>query len=90
MEIASIVQKHWAFAESLAGNATDLSASVAFTVMPNGEIRDIWFDKHSGNNYLDESARNAIIKSNPLPPHPEGLNKPFITIGLRFTPQGIR
>ncbi len=90
VEIANIVQKHWAFAEALAGGATDLSAAVAFTVMPNGEIRDIWFDKHSGNHYLDESAQNAIIKSNPLPPYPKGLDKSLITIGLRFTPQGIR
>jgi colicin import membrane protein len=59
-------------------------------VMPDGEIRDIWFDKRSGNAYLDESARRAIMKSNPVIPHPEGLSKPFITVGMRFTPEGLK
>jgi colicin import membrane protein len=64
-------------------------AEVAFTVLPNGQIQDIWFDRPSGNRYLDESARRAILKSNPLPPHPKDLGRPYVTVGLRFTPQGV-
>lgn len=90
VEIAFMVQKNWAFSDSMAGNAKDLVTEIAFDVMPNGTIRDIWFDKRSGNEYLDESARRAIIKSAPLPPHPTGVILPAITVGLRFTPQGVR
>jgi len=90
VEIAYQIQKNWAYSQSLAGDGKDLSAEIVFRVMPNGEIRDIWFDKRSGSAYLDESARRAIMKSNPVSPHPEGLSKPFITVGLRFTPEGVK
>lgn len=89
VEIAYQIQKHWAFSESLAGTAKNLSAELAFTVLPDGRIQDIWFDKRSGNRYLDDSARKAVVKSNPLPPHPAGILRPTVTVGLRFTPQGV-
>jgi colicin import membrane protein len=90
MEIAWRVQKNWAFPESLAGGEKDLVVELAFTVLPNGEIRDVWFDKRSGNRYLDESAKRAVLKANPVGPHPEGISKPTITVGLRFTPEGVQ
>jgi colicin import membrane protein len=90
MDIAWRVQKNWAFSESLAGSEKNLVVELAFTVLPNGEIRDIWFDKRSGNRYLDESAKRAVLKANPVGPHPEGITKPVITVGLRFTPEGVQ
>jgi len=90
VEVAYQIQKHWAFSEQLAGGRTDLMAELAFTIMPNGEIRDIWFDRRSGNKYLDESAQKAILKSNPVRPHPTGIVKPFVIVGLRFTPKGVQ
>ena len=90
MEIAWRVQKNWAFSESLAGRDKDLVVELAFTVLPNGEIRDVWFDKRSGNRYLDESAKRAVLKANPVGPHPEGVSKSTITVGLRFTPEGVQ
>ena len=89
VEIAFQIQKRWAFSESLAGASKDLSAELAFTVLPDGRIQDIWFDKRSGNRYLDESARKAVVKSNPVPPHPAGILRPYVTVGLRFTPEGV-
>jgi len=89
-EIFSRIQKNWSFSEHLAGNRTDLAVKLAIKIMPDGEIRDIWFDERSGNSYLDESAKKAVLKSNPLPPLPKGFNKPFLNQGLRFTPSGIR
>ena len=89
-EIFSIIQRNWSFSEQLAGNRTDIAVKLAIKIMPDGEIRDIWFDERSGNSYLDESAQKAVLKSNPLPPLPKGFNKPFLTQGLRFTPTGIK
>jgi len=88
-EIAYQVQKNWAFSEQLAGKETKLQASLVFKVMPDGQIRDLFFTDRSGNSFLDDSAYKAIIKSNPVAPHPEGLVKPFIHVGLRFTPKGV-
>lgn len=90
IEIAYQIQKRWAFSEQLAGGQKNLEAYLALKVMPNGEIKDIWFDKRSGNSYFDESAKKAIMKSNPVRPHPPGVTKPFVTVGLRFTPEGIK
>ncbi len=90
VEIAYQVQKHWAFSPQLAGNSGNLTTGVIFKVLPDGEITDIIITDHSGNAYLDESARKAILKSSPVSPHPAGLNMPYVTVGLRFTPEGVK
>ena len=89
-EIAYQVQKNWVFSELMSGGRTDLEAALGFKIRPNGEISDIWFDQRSGNTYLDESAYRAIVKSNPLPPLPEGLFAGDYTVGIRFGPKGIK
>ncbi len=89
-EIIFSVQKNWAFSEQLAGERKDLEALLGIKIMPNGEIRDIWFDKRSGNQYLDDSAEKALLKSSPLPPLPSGFQEPFLNLGLRFTPSGLQ
>lgn len=90
LEIAFQIQKNWAFNEQLAGGDRSLVAAIVFKVMPDGEIRDIFFTDRSGNAYLDESAYKAIIKSNPVDRHPDGLIQPYVVMAIRFTPQGIR
>ena len=89
-EIGDQVEKNWAFSQSLAGSQKALTGTISFFVMPDGEIRDIWFDKRSGDTYLDESIRKAILKTNPVRPHPAGSSKPFIRVGIRYTPKGVR
>jgi outer membrane biosynthesis protein TonB len=58
--------------------------------MPNGEIKDLFFVKRSGNEALDQSAFNAILNSNPAKPFPANIKKPFIEMGLRYSPAGVR
>lgn len=89
-EVAYSVNKNWAFAEQLSGGGKDLVASIVFKVMKDGTITDIFFTDHSGNAYLDDSAMKAIIKSSPVKPHPDGLNLPYVTMGIRFGPEGVR
>jgi colicin import membrane protein len=90
LEVAYTINKNWAFAEQLAGGSDRLMASVVFKIMPDGKIEDIFFTDRSGNAYLDESALKAIVKSSPVRPHPPGLNRPYIELGLRFTPNGVQ
>jgi colicin import membrane protein len=89
IEIQYRIQKNWSFNPQLAGGRSDLEAWPAIKIMPNGEIKDIWFDKRSGNSYFDEQAKKAILKSNPLPPLPKGYWRPYFEIGFRFTPSGL-
>ena len=90
LEIAYAVQKNWAFADQLAGGGNQMVASIVFKVMPDGKIVDIFFTDHSGNAYLDDSAYKAIVKTSPVKPFPNGLNRAYIEMGLRFTPEGVR
>ena len=90
LEVAFQIQKNWSFNEQLAGGNGSLVAAIVFKVMPDGEIRDIFFTDHSGNAYLDDQSYKAIVKSNPVDGHPPGLNRPYVEMGVRFTPQGLR
>jgi len=90
LEVAFQIQKNWSFNEQLAGGNGALVAAIVFKVMPDGEIRDIFFTDHSGNAYLDDQSYKAIVKSNPVDSHPPGLNRPYVEMGVRFTPQGLR
>jgi len=90
VEIAYQVQQNWAFSHQLARGEKKLEVRLQFKVLPNGEIRDLSFTDRSGNRYLDESAYRAIMKSNPVKPHPTGLIAPYVHMGLRFTPEGVR
>ena len=90
IEVAFQVERHWAFSEQLAGDDRALQASLIFRVLPSGEVTDIRFTERSGNSYLDESAHKAIVKASPVSPHPEEVRALYVTVALRFTPQGIR
>ncbi|MBW2603736.1 MAG: TonB C-terminal domain-containing protein [Deltaproteobacteria bacterium] len=89
IEIQYRIQKNWSFTAQLAGGRTNLEAWPAIKIMPDGEIKDIWFDKRSGNNYFDEQAKKAILKSNPLPPLPKGYWRPYFEVGFHFTASGL-
>lgn len=90
VEIAHRVQNNWAYSSQLGDGGPAQRVSLVFKVNPNGEIYDIFFTERSGNHYLDDSALIAIEKSNPLPPFPAGLVRPFVEVGLRFSPQGVQ
>jgi colicin import membrane protein len=87
--IAYHIQKNWAFSEQLARGQSNLETRVGIKILSNGEIQDVWIDKKSGNQYLDESAIRAIKKSNPLPPLPREIGVYDYKVGFRFTPKGL-
>ncbi len=90
LEISYQVNKNWAYAEQLSGAGEKLMASIVFKVMPDGTIEDIFFLDRSGNPYLDDSAYKAVVKSSPVRPHPPGLGRQYVELGLRFTPEGVQ
>lgn len=81
------IERNWAFSEHLARGERNLKTVLFIRILPGGDIQDIWFEKRSGNAYLDDSAYKAVEKSNPLPPLPKGYKE--YTIGLVFTPSGL-
>jgi len=89
-EIPYHIEKNWAFSEQLTGGDTDLVAVLIIKIMQSGEIKDIWFEKKSGNSYFDESAFKAVKKSDPLPKLPKEYLKRYYNLGLIFTPSGLK
>ncbi|RLB81849.1 MAG: hypothetical protein DRH17_07760 [Deltaproteobacteria bacterium] len=83
-EIWHRIQKNWAFSEEMVRGRTNLEATIIVKIMKEGEIRDIWFEKRSGNSYFDDSVFKAVKKSDPLPPLPKGHLGPFYEVGFRF------
>jgi len=90
IEVAFQVERHWAFSQQMAGDGRTQQASLVFRVLPGGEITDIRFTQKSGNSYLDDSAYRAVVKANPVSPHPTAIRMPYVTVALRFTPEGLR
>ncbi len=87
-EIGSRVQQNWVFNDNLAKMDRNLEVRIIIKILKSGEIRDIIFETRSGNPYLDESAKKAIMKINPLKPLPAGMYS--YDLGLIFTPQGLK
>lgn len=86
-EVSVRLKNNWVFSEELAGDTRGLESRLVIKIMPNGSITDVWFEKRSGNVYLDNSAYKTVMKSNPLPPLPEGYSYYHLVVG--FTPSGV-
>jgi len=86
--IAFAIQQNWVFNETLANLDQNLEVRILIKILKNGEIRDVFIETRSGNRYLDESAKKAILKASPLPELPKGYNSYDVFIG--FTPKGLK
>jgi colicin import membrane protein len=80
------VEQNWAFSGAISHLET-MKTEVTVRVGADGGIRDVWFQRRSGNTLLDDSAYRAVMKSNPLPPLPDGFSQYEFTFG--FTPSGL-
>ena len=88
-QIAYEVEKNWALPTGISSSENGIEASIIFKVMSDGKIKDIWFDKKSGNRYFDDSVLRAVEKSDPVSPYPKDVKEKYIPIGLHFTPKGL-
>ncbi len=86
-EVSVRLKNNWVFSEELAGDTQGLETRLVIKILPDGTITDVWYEKRSGNTYLDESAQKTVMKSNPLPPLPEGY--PYYHLVVGFTPSGL-
>lgn len=80
------VQQNWVYAGQ--GKARE-GAVVVFHIMRDGRVRDLVVQQSSGNRLVDESARRAILKSEPFPVVPDAIREERIGMGLRFTDKGV-
>jgi colicin import membrane protein len=90
VDVGLNIGQNFAFPQQLARSSQNLATLITFRVLPSGEIIDVKLYKSSGNRQLDEAAYRAVLKSSPVSPHPEGIAKPYIEVGLRCTPSGVQ
>ena len=88
MVLQSAIERNWVFNDALARMNQKLETRILIKILGSGEIRDITYETRSGNRYLDESAKKAIQKANPLPKLPDGFNSYDVVI--IFTPKGLK
>ena len=62
----------------------NIEAVIDMKILRNGTVKDLSFEKRSGNRYFDETAIKAIKKASPLPPLPEWIRDNTMEIGIRF------
>jgi len=86
-EVAVKMKRNWVFSSELAGGAKGLETRLVIKILPEGSIADVWYEKRSGNAYLDESAYKTVMKADPLPPLPKDY--PHYHLVLGFTPSGL-
>ena len=90
----------WNLAETRR-HAWEVATDTARAFFQEIQTTRLWNATHGGvyvpvsestkpNPYLDDSAYKAIVKSSPVKPHPPKLNRTYIEMGLRFTPEGLR
>ena len=86
IETARQVQKNWRFPDYSACSK-DSETSIVLSILPNGEIREIFFHKKSNCKDLDDSAYSAVKRSAPFKPFPKELNSDIVKVGLLFSAQ---
>jgi len=86
--LGSEIEQNWVFNDILARLNQNLEVRILIKILKSGEIRDIIYETRSGNHYLDESAKKAIKKTNPLPPLPSGMRSYDVVV--IFTPKGLK
>jgi len=86
--IGTTIGQNWVYNDVLARMDQDLEVRILIKILRSGRIRDIIYETKSGNRYLDESAKKAIMKINPLPQLPSGMRS--YDVGLIFNPKGLK
>lgn len=71
MEVENWIKSHWAYPVALQ-KSKSLEAVVVLMVKRDGSITQTHFKKRSSDKMFDQSVSNAIERSDPLPPFPEG------------------
>lgn len=77
------IREQWALPEAVLSDR-NLEAVLAVTILRDGSMGRLTFEKRSGNRVFDESAEGAVRKAEPFPALPGWLNEQYIEVGIRF------
>jgi len=89
--LGSSIEKSWQNTndfDELAKLDQDLDTRIQMEILKTGEVVNVSFEKASGNKYLDESAKQAVLRLSPLPPLPKGMESYKVIV--MFSPRGLK
>jgi colicin import membrane protein len=87
--IWSRIKGRWALPQGILPGEI-LEAVIDVTILRNGTVMEMNFEKKSGNRYFDESALKAIRKAGPFPPLPAWVSGGSLGVGIRFHSSELR
>lgn len=87
--IWSRIKGKWALPQGILPGE-QLETVIDVTILRNGAVMEMNFEKKSGNRYFDESALKAIRKAGPFPPLPAWISERSLGVGIRFHSSELR
>jgi colicin import membrane protein len=87
--IWSRIKGKWALPQGILPGE-QLETVIDVTILRNGAVTEVNFEKRSGNRYFDESALKAIRKAIPFPPLPAWISGGSLGVGIRFHSSELR
>jgi TonB family protein len=87
--IWSRIKGGWALPQGILPGEV-LEAVIHVSILRNGAVTGMNFEKRSGNRYFDESALKAIRKAVPFPPLPAWISEGSLDVGIRFHSSELR
>jgi TonB family protein len=85
-DVASTIEKNWNALKLDFETSKRLITSIIITVLPNGDLKNIYLYKLSGNDFWDNSVIEAVKEAKPFKPFPKGISAKELKIGINFTP----
>jgi TonB family protein len=87
--IWSRIKRGWALPQGILPGDV-LETVIDVTILRNGAVTEVNFEKRSGNRFFDESALKAIRKASPFPPMPAWIGEASLGVGIRFHSSELR
>lgn len=86
IEVEQRIKSNWSCPVALLNpkRMKDLEAVVMVKVRQDGSVIKSWLARKSSEGIFDRSVLRAVERSDPLPPFPEGYNRSFDEIEVRF------
>jgi len=86
MEVTNWIKSNWSYPVALTepDQRKDLMAVVLVKAKNDGTVLDVMLKESSKNPVFDQSVLKAVERSDPLPPFPEGFNRPIGEFEITF------
>lgn len=80
------IKEQWAIPENLRKEMLGLETVIVLKIDRSGKVKEMRYEKRSGNPQYDQTAWQAIKKAEPFPPVPREFSDDTFEIGIRFHP----